>query len=196
MANIRSRKWTLTIHENDDALQEVIRELKGQENGNIDPKIAFIQHNEDVDENGELKLNHYHVVLEYENARAFESIQKTFKGAHIEKCANMNASIQYLTHKNHPNKHQYDFNEITTNDTKWLETSYNAIIVKNDLLIQTELMERIFNGTYNTFYDILVSNEYDWKWLQQRAQMINLIFAQADHKKWIAEHQRKDENEN
>ena len=103
---MRTRKWNLTINsgcECFNGLKFILQDLKLQ-------NYYYILHDKDDDVSP-----HYHVVLHFENARSFEQVRKLFNGAHIEPCDSINLSVQYLIHKNHLDKFQYDFVEIVTN---------------------------------------------------------------------------------
>ena len=78
--------------------------------------FAYVMHDKDVTEQGELKKPHFHLVLKFENARTFESIQKKLLGAHIETSNNFTAICQYLIHLNDTTKHQYAQEEVITNN--------------------------------------------------------------------------------
>ena len=77
----------------------------------------LIEHNED-------KENiHYHLVIVFHkgNSAQFKTIKNKFPYGDIERCGNVAACVQYLIHKNHPEKHQYDAKEIVTNSPGKLE---------------------------------------------------------------------------
>lgn len=102
---MRTRKWNLTINEGApcfNGLKALLSTINLKD-------YCFILH--DKDDN---VCPHYHVVLWFENTRSFEQVRKLFEGAHIEPCDSWNLSVQYLVHKNHPDKFQYDFVDIET----------------------------------------------------------------------------------
>lgn len=84
----------------------------------LEPNIsfyAFIRHDKDIQEDGTLKPAHYHLVVKYKNNKTFQSVQKDFPGAHIERSQSVSSSVQYLTHQLQPEKAQYGCNLIITN---------------------------------------------------------------------------------
>lgn len=171
--NKRSRKWFLTIHKDDEALNTITSLINEKE-----PKIALICHNKDINEDGSDKLIHWHVVLEYENARTFLSMKKTFRDCHIEQPNNFDATMQYLTHKNDPNKAQYEYDDIITNNPNWLKGHYEASLTTSDLQKEAEIIERIMQGQYEGFYDLIISNDYDMIFLARRKPIIDILFAE------------------
>lgn len=91
--------------------------------------FAYILHDKDTFPSGEVKKAHWHIVVEFEtnsHKSVTQIISKYFteemtSGGHIEACRSMKASVEYLTHKNNLEKHQYDDNEVVTNDADMYE---------------------------------------------------------------------------
>ena len=90
-------------------------------------EYAYILHDKDIwDEEkvdddgvtihkvGDLKKPHYHVVLNFKNARSIEKLKDELGLKHIETC-NFYFYIRYLIHKDNPRKFQYSEDEIITN---------------------------------------------------------------------------------
>lgn len=117
----RGRQWILTIHESAPAFADIALAVRSIEVG----FYAYILHDKDIDlKSGEITPSHYHLVLEFENARSFVSVQKLFPGAHIEKINSFIASINYLIHntESSSSKSQYERTEIFSNDDLRVET--------------------------------------------------------------------------
>lgn len=78
--------------------------------------IAYIKHDKDVLEDGSLKPTHWHVLGITPEKHTAKSI--TYALAHLpqniltEVSLNRQRSWEYLTHKNDPDKHQYDKSQI------------------------------------------------------------------------------------
>ena len=101
---MRGRKWFITINDGAESwfkFKDVVKDLTRC-------KYVYIVHNKEEN-------LHCHIVLNFENARSFESILNTFKGAHIEECKYFNKSIRYLLHLDDADKLQYDITEIVSN---------------------------------------------------------------------------------
>ena len=77
-------------------------------------RYAYILHDADTDENGELKKSHYHVYLYFENARYFSSIANQFCIAenNIEPVKNVRSLIRYFSHIDYSDKFQYNYKDI------------------------------------------------------------------------------------
>ena len=123
----RARVWALTININAKCY-EAIEDCLGTIIGAND-KYAFIRHNKDIDVNEETgeekpKTEHIHLLLSFKNARGFNSIKKTFEGAHIETALGESAYANYLLHNGKPQKYHDNADEVITNDRAW----YNALL--------------------------------------------------------------------
>ena len=82
----------------------------------------FIEHNED-EENV-----HYHIVIAFTHPTDFDTIKKKFPYGNIKEClksydgkSKVHYSVRYLTHADQPTKHQYDWEEVITNNASKLE---------------------------------------------------------------------------
>lgn len=84
---------------------------------------AFILHDKDVLEDGSTKTPHIHLVGVYNTNRQRLSTILNDLSVHvgvndlaisIDKMNDINGSIQYLLHRNNPQKYQYDVSQITT----------------------------------------------------------------------------------
>lgn len=130
MANERSRKWFIEINQGAQCY-ESFKEL-------LTDSWAYVLHDKDTDENGELKAPHYHLYIEFQNARSFQAMRNKFEGAHIEVAQNREFCIQYLIHRNNPEKHQYKIDEVESNmhdinivlDAPYFEVFNPAMILK------------------------------------------------------------------
>lgn len=84
---------------------------------------AYIIHDKDIDENGVLKTKHCHIVaVLFKRKRLKQCIGELCEicninanAISIEKASNIDASIQYLIHKGHLSKYQYDVKDIVSN---------------------------------------------------------------------------------
>lgn len=103
---MRARKWFITINKGASCFDEIDLIVNDLERC----KFAYILHNQDNEEQP-----HYHLILSFDNARSFESVQKSFEGAHVENIKYFHMTCQYLIHKNDSNKFQYDITNVVSN---------------------------------------------------------------------------------
>ena len=81
-------------------------------------KYAWILHDKDKDlETGEGIDPHYHIYLEFPNARSLNSVASELGiiPSLIQIVRNKKGILNYLIHANQPQKHQYDMSEVHTN---------------------------------------------------------------------------------
>lgn len=85
---------------------------------------AFILHDRDTLENGELKTPHLHLVALLNSSRwRLSTTLNNLSAATdvnemaitIDRCSDFNGSIQYLIHKNNKDKYRYDVTNIVSN---------------------------------------------------------------------------------
>lgn len=86
-------------------------------------RYFFIEHTQDINGYGELEGKHYHIVMVYNNAKRLSTylneICEEFwfpnaNGLEISKTVSETKSVQYLLHKNNPEKTQHNIDEIVT----------------------------------------------------------------------------------
>ena len=133
--NKRVRSYFLTINKGAecfDNLADLVAKTIG-----VNDNFAYILHDKDTKDTGEIVDPHYHLLLVFKNARSFETIQRLFIGAHIEETLNIVSAVNYLIHNGKPNKYAYDKSAITTNSKNWLETKFQ--VVKREEFIEDKL---------------------------------------------------------
>lgn len=140
---------------------------------------AFILHNKDVLESGEIKTPHIHLVGLLKNNRVrlgttLSHICEVCKlepfAITIDKMSDIVGSIQYLIHKNNPEKHPYNISEIITNisegelatymnsDSKSMSIEY-LIAVVSENSSKIEIMRQI-GLTYYHLYRNTINDIY------------------------------------
>ena len=76
---------------------------------------AYIQHDKDTSPDGPVSL-HFHVYMNFNGSPVkFKYIKEVFPFGNIEASRSKNACVQYLIHKNNPEKYQYEKSEIIHN---------------------------------------------------------------------------------
>lgn len=151
MSAYRGRNWSIVSYlENEDTILDIIRNCKNIRD------YAFIYHNKDITTEGNIKPFHYHIALILRNARTREQVEKLFIGEDkdgrkinclAEKTIDNKAIIQYFTHKNHPEKFQYDESLIISSDLKAFTERQtnedNTFSIVEDMLSGLKLRELV-----------------------------------------------------
>lgn len=117
MEKFRSRKVCLMLYPEEDLTH---KKALGYIKNNYD--YAYIIHDKDFNEVGELKKSHVHVIVQFQNAKwntAFaEELEITSN--YIQPIRNFENCLEYLIHYNDENKYQYEIDEVQGNLKKKL----------------------------------------------------------------------------
>lgn len=109
--NNRSRNWDLILYP-----QEDITHKKALEYIQDHYKLyAYINHDKDInEETGELKKQHTHIVLSFNNQKWRNSLalELGITPNYMQKCEKLDKSLMYLIHYNNEDKYQYDISEV------------------------------------------------------------------------------------
>ena len=154
-SNKKSRLWVVVINDKKEATQEqsVATFQKFQIkllNYNIFRFIATIIHDKDQ-ENGEPKRTHLHIFIELNDQltkRALldqltDLLEIDREQASIEATNNEFLGVQYLIHKNDQNKHQYDKEDIKTNNTELLDKRLGEQYQSQEDIITKAVIEEL-----------------------------------------------------
>lgn len=119
----RDRKHMLLLYPDNESHMKALEKIKTSYD------CAYILHNRDVTEEGELKKEHYHVVLRVPNGTWSSAICKDLGIDHvfIEQVKKFDNALQYLIHYNDTDKVQYNINEVKGNLKTKLVESINKI---------------------------------------------------------------------
>jgi len=106
---MKRRNFTLSVSKD---IYEVIKQVEQC------PLYAWIIHDKDINpETNQLIEKHVHAYIEFPNPRSFDSVAELIgiPPNMLLKVIDKNGILQYLIHKNQPDKFQYDFKDIQSN---------------------------------------------------------------------------------
>lgn len=105
-----SRTFSLILYETEED-KNILELAKKSYN------YAYILHDKDVDEFGEIKKAHYHLILRWNDTKSINalSLELGIPVNRITKIKNFKSSIRYLSHIDYKEKYQYDVKDIDTN---------------------------------------------------------------------------------
>lgn len=112
MEKIRSRKFCMLLYPlEDETHAKAIEFIK------LNYDYALIEHNKDVNELGELKKSHTHIVVSFPNAKWNTAVAEELgiTSNYIEKCRSFDNALEYLIHYNDDTKHQYSIDDVQGN---------------------------------------------------------------------------------
>ena len=161
--------------------------------------VATIIHDKDITDNGEPKTIHMHAYIETNEKHTkkqfidilSELLQIDKQKISVDGTKSNVLMLQYLTHKNQPNKAQYEIDRIITNNKELLNermnTKYKTKEQKNnDLLVDMKNSKTILelaekqgietaNKYRNTFNQIKEEEKQDYKSLLKQLELYKII---------------------
>lgn len=135
--------FSLVLNDSGADLFKSSRYIKDKIVRDIDYPIRYIAvafHDEDRNEYGDKKTNHYHIVIEfYSKMRVlscFNAICECFKCNHnqvsIEKATDVGACVRYLVHLDDADKHRYPFFIICSNNDELTDFYLKRVKIKDE----------------------------------------------------------------
>lgn len=136
-------------------------------------KFYFIEHKNDIKEDGSVKTAHYHIVLDFVRTRkrvatVLKDLSKLLviplNTISIEVAINLRSSVRYLIHFDDKKKFQYDFESIITNDKETLSFYFSSSDTLTFEYLQkvfdiatttTDVIALIGVKTYNTYHYVI-----------------------------------------
>lgn len=129
-------------------------------------------HDKDVNEDGSPKKAHYHLLLAYSSATTLNNMRTWFRASgmpeselhSVRVCASGVGYFRYLTHKDNPEKAQYDDKDIRVfNDSdelfkKFFKTSSDKI---DDLVRIFQIVDELNTISFHSLIQYLMLNERD-----------------------------------
>jgi hypothetical protein len=111
--SVRGRNFLGVVYPDSESYDcsEVLNKLSGFKD------YAYILHDLDVDENGELKKPHYHWLVSYGEVTTLSNVAKLLGVPEnsVEVCRSYRATLLYMVHLSSPDKHQYSIDELQGN---------------------------------------------------------------------------------
>lgn len=188
MKKYRSRRHCLLLYPEDPLHQSALEKIKNDYN------YAYILHDKDCDnDTGEVKKSHYHVIVEYPNAKWNSAVANDLgiTENYIQQCGNYELALEYLIHYNDIDKYQYDIDEVHGTLKKKLQR-----LLKNDGKDEIERIDELLtfineskkNISYLEFSKFCVEVG---KWDVYRRSAIIFIKMIDEHNYYISEKEKK-----
>ena len=129
-------------------------------------------HDRDVEDDGSLKKGHYHLLLAYSSATTLSNIRGWFNACgmpesdlhSVRVCASGVGYFRYLTHKDNPDKVQYDVKDIRIfNDYNEIFKKFsNAEVDKIDKLVHIfQIVDELNTISFHSLIQYLMLNYRD-----------------------------------
>lgn len=129
-------------------------------------------HDKDVEEDGSKKKAHYHLLLAYSSATTLNNIRGWFNVCgfpesdlhSVRVCASGVGYYRYLTHRDNPEKAQYDANDIRIfNDSDELFKKFSKTAAEkiDDLVRIFQIVDELNTISFHSLIQYLMLNERD-----------------------------------
>lgn len=108
---------------------------------------ALIEHDSDIDDDGQPKKPHVHVFIRFPNPRYLNSVAKDLGIAsnYIRPCGDSRSFVRYLVHRDSPNKFQYDPKNIVSNIPDFVQECLASDKEKSESDKVLEILELLDN---------------------------------------------------
>lgn len=163
---------------------EIVKCL-GNENIN---HYAYILHDKDTKEDGELKEKHYHILVTLRNQRSIEGIRNDFKGESEQNTLakpieDITHDYRYLTHEDDEDKVKYDKDDIKTDDK-----TYWGRVAKDEIVTTDANEEFIRDLTADNISYKNMALKYGRDFIKNRRQYIEYrVLLRAEERKELKE---------
>lgn len=109
MEKYRSRKFCFILYPLEDEIHK-----KALEYIKLNYDYALIEHDKDLNEKGETKKRHTHVVISLPNAKWNTALagELNLPGNYFQRCRDFEKALEYLIHYNDDTKHQYSIDDV------------------------------------------------------------------------------------
>ena len=171
-SNIKKRNWAFVVYP-ESAPENWIEQL--QKTG-LQCVISPL-HDKDKDPTGEVKKAHYHVIAIYSGPTSFNVVKGLTDSLNCpipQALEQVRGYYRYLTHKDNPEKYQYDENNIQTingfNIADFVELSKSEVseikktlqvLIRNENITEyADLMDYLLDSEKTLEYDVACNNTY------------------------------------
>lgn len=171
VSNERSLTWCMVLYPDEDVTHK--KALEYIENNY---NYAYIVHDKDLTESGELKKKHTHLVIKFKNYRWRNSIAEELQITpnYLEKCRNLEKALKYLIHFDNEDKIQYNVSNVHGQLKRKLEEYLqDRDISESDKVLQLIQFIREYDQKLsitdfvefcctNNLFDVYRRSQYSW----------------------------------
>lgn len=161
-ADVRARAWTFILYP--ESAPKNWREVL---DGHHVPWACSPLHDKDLNATGEPKKPHWHILLSFAGKKAYKqiwSVSEGIKGTRPQVCHDQKGLIRYFTHRDNPEKAQYDQRDIEAHGGFDLE-EYLKPTASECMRLQDEMIEWCFKNNIMEFWRLkmyAIRERPDW----------------------------------
>lgn len=156
MNNKRFYNFIVIIYEDDDNFKEQYEFLTKEK------ESIWIRHDQDIDDDGNLKKPHYHFILKLKNAKTISALAKyvNVQENMIEPVKkSFNGALKYLIHYGYDDKFQYDKSLVESNSEK-LRRKFDDLVTNDITEVEKVINIQEFIENQSEFIDMPVLGKY------------------------------------
>lgn len=172
MANIKKRNWAFVLYEESapENWRDIIRDTGLQ--ACISP-----YHDMDINPDNTIKKAHYHVILVYSGPTSYNVVKQLTDSLNQpipQPLEQVRGYYRYLTHKDNPEKYQYDEKDITTingfdisnyvelsaSEVKTIKIQIQSFIRDNEIYEYSELMDILLDNDLINLWEVASNHTY------------------------------------
>lgn len=176
---MKYRSFMLILYADDESHMLVLDYI--QENIK---EYAFILHDRDFNEVGEIKKEHYHVIIKFPSPRSISGLSKelNIKENYIEPTKKSYVyGLRYLIHADDEEKFQYEINDVVGPLKEQLKKSLDSDKTEADYVL--EIMSIIDNLDYIYITDFvkIIANSGLWSYYRRNAYTFNQVISEHNY---------------
>jgi len=189
-SSLKKRNWAFFVYPTKEQLQALSSEYDGSDGYGTAPddwieklKLSGLQfaisplHDKDIheDASGRTKKPHFHVIVVYGSPTTYNNVKHltdSFNAPIPQALEQIRGYYRYLTHKDNPDKAQYDekdikcgggfnitdFVELTRSEVNEIKRAIQTLIRKRDIIEYAELLDFLVDEQMYSEYDVASSN--------------------------------------
>lgn len=170
--NIKKRNWAFVLYP--ESAPENWKELL-QQTG-IQAAISPL-HDKDINPDGEPKKAHYHIIITYDGPTSYNVVKNLTDSLNSpipQPLEQVRGYYRYLTHKDNPEKYQYDekdittingfdileYVELTTTEINKIKVEIQKLIRDNVIIEYSILMDYLLDNELKNYWDVASNHTY------------------------------------
>lgn len=190
--NVKKRNWAFFVYPSKEYLDSIGTTYDGSDGYGTAPEnwrellqLTGLQaaisplHDKDVleDGSGRTKKPHWHVIVCYSGPTSFNVVKELteqFNSPIPQALEQVRGYYRYLTHKDNPEKYQYDeleirtingfniadFSELTRSEITQIKKSLQLLIRQHGIMEYADLMDVLLDEEMNVEYEVASNNTY------------------------------------
>lgn len=170
--NVKKRNWAFVVYPESVSTDwiEILQKTGLQ-------CVISPLHDKDIDLTGELKKAHYHVIATYSGPTSFNVVKGLTDSLNApipQALEQVRGYYRYLTHKDNPEKYQYDeqdirtvngfnisdFMELSRSEVNEIKRAMQKLIREQNIIEYADLMDYLLDTELFLEYDIVSNNTY------------------------------------